>query len=171
MPSVKHRVAPGAGVAAMVALVSAAAACGRQTTETGVIIDWAQPTTEVEVYETGGIAGFVSDYLVRKESGTFVYSRRRPCTTAPCPPAIDSAMGVLSRAAADSLFAAVTRDTLGLHAADFGTTRSAADMIAYVVRLRSSGEVRTDARADDGTMPPPMRRIVEAVHAAISAAR
>ena len=152
----------------------ASAACGRKTTESLGTVDPGfdlQPSTRVEVYETGGIAGFVSDWLVRKESGAFLFTRRRACTSATCPPALDSARGVLDRAAADALFEAIARDTAGLHAADFGSSKSAADMIDYVVRLRTNSDVVTDARGDDGTMPPQMHRIVEAVHAAISAAR
>jgi hypothetical protein len=151
-----------------------AAACGRKTTESLGAVDPGfdvQPSTSVEVYETGGIAGFVSDWLVRKESGAFLYTRRRACTSATCPPALDSAQGVLDRAAADALFEAIARDTAGLHAADFGSSKSAADMIEYVVRVRTSSDVVTDARGDDGTMPPQMHRIVQAVHAAISDAR
>ena len=178
MPSRRHRVTARAvslGAATLVAALGALA-CGRQTNEALFSTDppmFGEPVTTVEVYETGGIAGFVSDWVVRKEGGGFFYTRRRACTqsSASCPPALDSAQGVLDQATADSLFAAIARDTTGLHAADFGSSKSAADMINYVVRLRSYADVVTDARGDDGTMPPPMHRIVQAVHAAISDAR
>jgi hypothetical protein len=168
MLSARHRFALGAlTIAAAVTI----AGCGRKVTETDVITDWAQPSTSVEVHETGGIGGFVTDYAVRKETGAFFFTRRHACTTATCPPALDSARGTLSASATAALFATVVADSAGLSAADFGSTHSAADMIDYVVRVRSFGELVIDARGDDGTMPPPMRRIVQAVHAAISDAR
>jgi hypothetical protein len=129
------------------------------------------PETKIEVYETGGFAGVVSDWVIVKETGAFAFSRRRSCGDTGCPAPSDSARGTLSHATADSLFAEVERDTLGLGAADFGSTKGGADMISYVLRLGVNGDVRADARADDGTMPPAMRRIVSAVHDAISAAR
>jgi hypothetical protein len=165
----KHRAVLGFALV----LVSSAA-CGRKTTESLGTTDPGfdlQPSTSVEVYETGGLLGAISDWVVQKETGAFTYSFRHACTSAACPPALDSAKGVLSRAAADALFEAIARDTAGLHTADFGSSKSAADMINYVVRVRTNSDVVTDARGDDGTMPPQMHRIVEAVHAAISAAR
>jgi hypothetical protein len=49
-------------------------------------------------------------------------------------------------------------------------TVGGADMVTYTVRMTFDGTTKT-VRADDGTMPPPMRQIVDVIHATISAAR
>ncbi|HEY4130767.1 MAG TPA: hypothetical protein VGM50_09120, partial [Gemmatimonadaceae bacterium] len=84
---------------------------------------------------------------------------------------IDSARGTLDREAVDSLFTAIARDTTGLSTADFGTTKTGADMIGYVLRVGVNGDTRIDARADDGTMAPAMYRIIQAVHATVMSNR
>ncbi len=58
-----------------------------------------------------------------------------------------------------------------LSAVDLGATKNAADMITYVLRVGVNGDARVDVRADDGTMPPAMYRIIQAIHATVAAAR
>jgi hypothetical protein len=149
-----------------------AAACS-QAAPSAIVDDRAlfRTSTRVEVQESGGFAALETDWVVDQESGRYLMTRRRICQGATCPPAMDSTSGTLDRAAADSLFAAIARDTTGLSAADFGTTRNGADMISYVLRVGVNGDTRIDARADDGTMPPPMYRIIQAVRATVTAAR
>jgi hypothetical protein len=43
-------------------------------------------------------------------------------------------------------------------------------MMGYTVRVTSAGKTKT-IHADDGTMPPPMRRIIDAVRHTIAGAR
>jgi hypothetical protein len=128
------------------------------------------PVVSVEVYATGGIAGLVTDWRIVRPTRQFFYVNRRSCTSAGCPAALDSAAGTLSQAAIDSIFnVVIPRDTAGT-VRDYGTTPNAADMRQYVVRV-TNGDQTTDLRADDGTMPPPMRAMIDAVRGTIAAAR
>jgi hypothetical protein len=43
-------------------------------------------------------------------------------------------------------------------------------MVTYTLRVVFANETKT-VRADDGTMPPAMRQIVQAIHGIIAAAR
>jgi hypothetical protein len=53
---------------------------------------------------------------------------------------------------------------------DYGTTPNAADMMSYTLRITVEGTTRI-IRADDGSMPETMHRIVDAVRGIIDAAR
>jgi hypothetical protein len=54
---------------------------------------------------------------------------------------------------------------------DYGTSRGAADMMEYTIRITIGGDAIKTIRADDGTMPEQLRRIVSAVQSTVSAAR
>ena len=53
---------------------------------------------------------------------------------------------------------------------DYGTTKGAADMFEYTLRVTFEGVTKT-ARADDGTMPAEMRQIVAILGGTIDSAR
>lgn len=83
---------------------------------------------------------------------------------------MDSASGQLSPSAADSLFTIIVAASPFSLSGDYGHTANSADMVTYTLTVTLPSGTKT-IRADDGTMPPPMRRIVEGVHGVISAAR
>jgi hypothetical protein len=83
---------------------------------------------------------------------------------------MDSASGVMSAAAADSLFSVVWSLTPAQLHDDYGTTRGAADMFEYTLRVTFEGVTKT-VRADDGTMPAEMRQIVTILGGTIDSAR
>jgi|SRR5215208_1669674 len=122
---------------------------------------------KIELLEEGGIAAFLTNHVVRHDDRAFVFTRRQFCTS--CAP-IDSASGTLTASASDSLFTLTWGQSPFALKDDYGTTGMAADMIVYTLRMTFDGTTKT-VRADDGTMPPQMRKIVDAVHGIISAAR
>jgi len=123
----------------------------------------------IELVEEGGIAAIVTDRVVRHDDRFFLYTRRQICGQA-CAAPMDSASGTLSAAATDSLFSVVWAQSPLTLADDYGTTNGAADMVTYTVRMMFGGTTKA-IRADDGTMPPRMRQIVDVVRGTISAAR
>jgi hypothetical protein len=130
----------------------------------------AYTTSEVELTADGGLGGFTTRSLVRGNGLSFLYTMHRICSVPSCQPAIDSAAGSVSAATADSLFAAVEREAPFDLNEDYGITVGAADMFTYTLRVKIGDRTKT-IRADDGTMPAPMRRIAEALRASIAAAR
>lgn len=124
---------------------------------------------KVEVVAEGGIAALATNHSVRHDDRFFVFVRRHICS-ANCAAPMDSASGTLAPAAADSLFGVILSQSPFELKDDYGPTRGGADMMGYTVRITSGGKTKT-VHADDGTMPPPMRRIVEAVRETISGAR
>ena len=124
---------------------------------------------KVEVTREGGIAALAINHVVKHDDRAFVYTMRHLCGTT-CGAPLDSASGALSAAAIDSLFNIVlAQDPFSLKD-DYGTSRGAADMMEYTVRVTTGGNVKT-IRADDGTMPEPLRRIVQSVTEIVSAGR
>jgi hypothetical protein len=123
----------------------------------------------VELVEEGGIAAFSTTYSVRHDDRAFAFSRRHICS-ANCPAPLDSTSGTLSVAASDSLFNIVVNAQPGTLKDDYGVTPNAADMVTYTLRVVLDNGTKT-VRADDGTMPSAMRKIVDAVHATVAAAR
>src|SRR5882672_1496030 len=122
---------------------------------------------KVEVTREGGIAALAINHVVKHDDRAFVYTMRHLCGTT-CGAPLDSASGNLSAATTDSLFNIVlAQDAFSLKD-DYGTSRGAADMMEYTVRVTSGGTVKT-IRADDGTMPEPLRRIVQSVTEIVSA--
>jgi hypothetical protein len=151
-------------------LCATLAACATTSTGPGPIVDWVSFNTgKVELTEEGGIAALSMRRLVRHDDRFYLYTQSRLCGST-CQPAIDSASGTLSVAATDSLFGMIVAEGLGSLKDDYGTTRNAADMMTYTLRITFNDATKS-VRADDGTMPPEMRRILAAVHATISAAR
>ena len=124
----------------------------------------------IELTAEGGIAALTTTRRVTHDDRSFVFSMRHICGPATCPAPMDSASGVLSAVAADSLFGVVwSLGPMQLHD-DYGTTNGAADMLEYTLRVTFDGATKT-VRADDGTMPPPMRQIVAILAGTIDTAR
>jgi hypothetical protein len=147
-----------------------AGACATASTGPGPGVDYVSFNSgKIELTEEGGIAALSMRRVVQHDDHFYLYTQGRLCG-ASCQPATDSASGTLSAAATDSLFSAVLAEHPNALKDDYGTTRSAADMMTYTLRL-TFNDVTKVIRADDGTMPPEMRRILSAVHATISAAR
>jgi hypothetical protein len=124
---------------------------------------------KIELVEEGGIAGLVTDRIVRHDDRFFLYTQRHACGQT-CGAPLDSATGTLSASAADSLFSVVWAQSPFNLKDDYGNTASAADMFIYTLRMTFDGTTKT-IRADDGTMPPQMRQIVDVLRGTISAAR
>jgi hypothetical protein len=123
---------------------------------------------KVEVLAEGGIAALSITHLVRHDDRFFMYRQGHLCN-APCA-AMDSTSGSLSPAATDSLFNIVLSQSPFSLKDDYGDSKGAADMMIYTVRVTVGSNTKT-IHADDGTMPEPLHRIVDAVRGTISAAR
>jgi len=124
---------------------------------------------KIELVEEGGIAALLTNRVVRHDDRFFLYTQRHLCGQT-CPAPLDSITGTLSSAATDSLFNVVWSQSPFNLKDDYGTTNGAADMFIYTVRMTFDGTTKT-IRADDGTMPPQMRQIVDVIRGTISAAR
>jgi hypothetical protein len=127
-------------------------------------------TADVELVGTGGLGGFMTRSLVRGSGPSFLYTMHRICSVPNCQAALDSATGGLRRSASDSLFATIDAAAPWNLKDDYGITVGGADMVTYTMRVTIGDRTKT-VRADDGTMPEPMRRIAEALRATIAAAR
>jgi hypothetical protein len=125
---------------------------------------------QVEIVGDGGLGAFVTRSLIVHDSPTFLFTRHRICSVPSCQPALDSAAGALSATVADALFATIERNDPFALKDDYGITQGGADMVTYTVRVTILGRTKT-VRADDGTMPEPLRRIEEAVRSTVDAAR
>jgi len=123
----------------------------------------------VELVEEGGIAAFSTTYSVRHDDRAFAFSRRHICS-ANCPAPLDSVSGTLSLAASDSLFNIVSSAQPATLKDDYATTPNSADMVTYSLRVAFTDQTKT-VRADDGTMPAAMRKIVDAIHGTVAAGR
>jgi len=122
----------------------------------------------VEVLAEGGIFPLSVNNVVRHDDRYFLFTQRRLCNDT-CA-ATDSASGSLSAGVTDSLFNIVVAASPFALKDDYGSTHGAADMMDYTIRVTLGGSTKT-IRADDGTMPEPLRRIVTVVRESISAAR
>jgi len=123
----------------------------------------------VEVVAEGGIAALSLRQKVEHDSKKYVSVQRHICTT-DCRAPIDSVAGTLAASTTDSLFTIVLEAHPFALRDDYGTTANGADMPVYTVRITNGGNVKS-IRADEGTMPAPLRRIVDAVRGTIAAAR
>jgi hypothetical protein len=152
-------------------ITAATAACSSSITSTQTALnDFASFNgAKVELSAEGGIAALSMTHSITHDSRLFVYVMRRICSSN-CGAPLDSTGGTLSAAATDSLFNIVLEQQRSMSKDDYGITRNAADMMSYTLRITADGRVRT-IRADDGTMPAEMRRIVQAVTGIVSAAR
>lgn len=148
-----------------------ACASGAPTSTTAARIDnvAALNGARLELVEEGGFAAFLTTSNVRHDDRAFTFVRRHICSTN-CGAPLDSASGSLSAAASDSLFNIVWNAQPGTLKDDYGTTQNGADMITYTLRLTFDNATKT-IRADDGTMPVAMRKMVEAIHGIVAAAR
>ena len=124
---------------------------------------------KLELVAEGGIAALQLKYSVDHDTRAYAYSQRHLCSDK-CGAPLDSASGTLSPAAADSLFNIVWAESPSSLRDDYGTTLGAADMMTYTLGVTFEGNTKK-VRADDGTMPEPMRRIVDATRGVITAAR
>ena len=154
--------------AAAVAVVTSGCSTNGAAVDPAVLA--AHATSEVEIVTDGGLGGLTTRSLVRGNGPSFLYTMHRICSVPSCQAAIDSAAGSVAAATADALFAAVDRESPFDLKDDYGITVGAADMFVYTMRVKTGDRVKT-IRADDGTMPAPMRRIAESLRATIAAAR
>ena len=122
----------------------------------------------IEIVVTGGFAALWHTEIVTHDDRRFVDMLRQICTSK-CAAPLDSASGTLSAAATDSLFNIALANIAGLKD-DYGTPNVATDAGAYRLTVSNISGTKTVV-ADDVTMPPPMRAIVDAVRGTISAAR
>ena len=158
--------------APLLAALALSAACANTTTTSAPATFDAVGSFKggkLEIVAEGGIAALAITHRVSHDDRAYLYTLRHLCQQN-CPAALDSASGTLSAAAADSLFNIVLAQSPFSLQDDYGTTKNAADMMTYTLTVTTAGGVKT-IRADDGTMPQPMRRIVESTRDAISAAR
>src|SRR6185503_20034087 len=154
-------------------IAAAVAACARRdpTSATPSRIDnvAALNGARLELVEEGGIAAFSTTRTVRHDDRAFTFVRRHICS-ANCPAPLDSASGTLSTTASDSLFNIVWNAQPGTLKDDYGTTPNSADMVTYTLRVVFDNTTKS-IRADDGTMPAAMRKIVDAIHGIVAAGR
>jgi len=150
-------------------VITAAIGCasGTPTSTTATRIDnvAALNGARLELVEEGGIAAFSTTYVVRHDDRVFSFSRRHICSTS-CPAPLDTASGTLPQSASDSLFNVVVNAQPGTLKDDYGATPNSADMITYTLRVTLDNATKT-IRADDGTMPAAMRKMVEVIHGII----
>lgn len=160
-------------IAAAVASVALAACTHRDPTSTTPGVRNADFGTlngaKLDLIADGGIAALHVSYSVDHDTRLFAYSQRHICSTN-CGAPLDTASGTLSPAAADSLFSLVWAESPYRLRDDYGKTANAADMMTYTLSLTFDGTAKT-IRADDGTMPDAMRKIVDAARGIVSAAR
>jgi hypothetical protein len=149
------------------------AACARRdpTSSPAVRVDdfGVLNAAKIELVEEGGIAALMIDRVVRHDDRFFLYTQRHLCGQT-CAAPMDSVTGTLSPAMSDSLFTLVWAQQPFSLKDDYGTTHGAADMMEYTLRMTFDGTTKT-VSADDGTMPPQMRQILDALRGTISAAR
>jgi hypothetical protein len=156
----------------IVLFAASVAACSHTGTVSGPIaVDNFGSLNEavVDVSAEGGIAALSVSHHVVHDSRAYVYRQRHLCAQN-CGAPLDSASGTLGAGVTDSLFNIVLAESPFDLKDDYGITAQAADMMFYTLTVKANGVTKT-IRADDGTMPPPMRRIVASVRDVIAAAR
>jgi hypothetical protein len=156
---------------ALLALSASLVACS-STNSVGVLTDGDFGSfngATVELTAEGGIAALSVHHVVRHDDRAYIYSQRHICGQN-CGAPLDSASGTLSAAATDSLFNIVLAQSPSSLKDDYGITQGGADMMTYTLTLAAGGNVKT-IRADDGTMPEPMRQIVQALRTTVANAR
>ncbi|HMA24356.1 MAG: protealysin inhibitor emfourin [Gemmatimonas sp.] len=154
-------------------LLAAVAGCTHRdpTTSPAIRVDdfGALNASKIELVAEGGIAALLITDVVRHDDRFYLHTIRHLCTQT-CAAPLDSATGTLSASAADSLFSLVWAQSPFSLKDDYGTMNVAADAMTYTLRMTFDGTTKT-VRADDGTMPPQMRQIVDVLRGTISAAR
>ncbi len=148
------------------------ACAGTTATQAGSVASKPQANfsgATIDVVQEGGFAALSIRRAVTHDDRRYVTSTRRMCTSN-CGAPTDSASGLLTAGAADSLFAAITaQDPFSLKD-DYGVTKGSADMITYRVRITANGKSKS-VRFDDGSMPEPMQKILLALQTTLFAAR
>jgi hypothetical protein len=159
-------------VRALLLTTSLAACASTTTTQGGSVATKPQASfsgATIDVIQEGGFAGLAIRRAVTHDDRAYVTSTRRICT-ANCSAPTDSASGVLTAGATDSLFTAiVAQDPFSLKD-DYGVTKGGADMFTYTVRINANGKSKS-VRFDDGSMPEPMQKILLALQTTLFAAR
>jgi emfourin len=155
-----------------VALAAFAAACSNSGTTSGpsALNDFGSfNQAAVQITAEGGIAALSQTHRVSHDDRGFVYVMRHLCAQN-CGAPLDSASGALTANVSDSLFNIVLEQARQLSKDDYGINGQAADAMVYTLTITANGVVKT-VRADDTTMPQPMRQIVSSVQGVIQAAR
>ena len=152
-------------------LAASLAGCGSDTPTDAsrTNLEGSTAGSQIEIVAEGGIAGLDIRHTVRQDDRFFVYTSRHLCNNN-CA-ASDSVSGSLSKAASDALFNTIFAQSPFDLKSDYGTSHGAADMMEYTIRVTIGGDAVKTIRADDGTMPEQLRRIVSAVLETVSAAR
>jgi hypothetical protein len=158
-------------VSALLCFTTLAACATTTATQSGSVA--ARPASfagaKIDVVQEGGFAGLSIRRAVTHDDRAFLTSTRRICSTG-CGAPTDSASGMLTAGATDSLFAAiVAQDPFSLKD-NYGTTQGGADMFTYTVRITANGQSKS-VRFDDGSMPEPMQKILLALQTTLFAAR
>ena len=142
------------------------------TTQAGSVASKPQTSfsgATIEVVQEGGFAALAIRRAVTHDDRVYVASTRQMCTSN-CGAPTDSASGVLTAGATDSLFTAiVAQDPFSLKD-NYGVTKGSADMFTYTVRITANGKSKS-VRFDDGSMPEPMQKILLALQTTLFAAR
>jgi hypothetical protein len=123
----------------------------------------------IELTAQGGFAGLTTNWRVAHDDRSYSFVRRHICGST-CAAPLDSASGTMSGVAADSLFTVVWGLGPTSLKDDYGLTPGAADMFEYSLRVTFDGATKT-VHADDGTMPPALRQIVNTLAGTIDSAR
>lgn len=123
----------------------------------------------IEVLQEGGFAGLAIRRAVTHDDRVYVTSTRRICTSN-CGAPSDSASGLLTAGATDSLFTAIVAQEPFSLKDNYGATKGAADTFTYTVRITANGKSKS-VRFDDGSMPEPMQKILLALQTTLFAAR
>src|SRR3954469_7037561 len=97
---------------------------------------------KIELVQQGGFAGLAIRKAVKHDDRSFVATTRRICG-ANCAAPTDSASGLLTVGATDSLFTAILAQNPFALKDDYGVTKSGADMFAYDVRLTIDGKSKS----------------------------
>lgn len=158
--------------ASAAALLVLAACAGRATSSDSPIANDSFGSLNgaaIQLETAGGFAALSASYRAAHDNRSFAYTLRHICSTS-CGAALDSAAGTLAPNVADSLFSIIAGAAPLSLATDYGTTAGGADMLEYTLRIDYEGQTKV-VRADDGTMPDSMRRIVDAVRGILSPAR
>jgi hypothetical protein len=157
-------------IAILSGLALGTAACSSTTATSTVSFDdfGSFNGARVEVVAEGGIAALSQIDRIDHDSRGFVHVMRHLCATN-CGAPMDSAQGIISAAAADSIFNILLSRKI-LYKEDYGSTRGAADMMEYTVRITSGGTTKT-IKGDDGSIPDSLREVISAIRGAVSAAR
>jgi hypothetical protein len=159
-------------VRALMLITTLTGCAGTTTTQSGSVASKPQTNfsgAKIEVVQEGGFAALAIRRAVSHDDRVYVTSTRRMCASN-CSAPTDSASGMLTAGATDSLFTAIiAQDPFSLKD-NYGATQGGADMFSYTVRITANGKSKS-VRFDDSSMPEPMQRILLALQTTLFAAR